>query len=155
MEKTKGSTGQVGIGHPHIDARSLDMARIVVKRIDADPSVFNVARENLERWRQLHGTLSRANQEWEQILSRPWREIRVILLEESGEGQRLRSTHPFRGIVTEEEQLAIIERHPPPCPFVPYDPSQVPKDVMEKILSEGTSPRVAGSPSPQRRRSPP
>ena len=136
MEKTKGSTGQVGIGHPHIDARSLDMARIVVNRIDADSSLFDVARENLERWRQLHGTLSRANQEWEQILSRPWREIRVILLEESDEGQRLRSTHPFRGIVTEEERFAIIEQYPPPWPFVPYDPSQIPDRVMAKVVEE-------------------
>ena len=143
-------SGQTGIGHPHIDARSLDMARIVVDRIYADPSLFNVAHENLERWRRLHGTLSRANEEWEQILKRPWSEIRAILLEESNEGQRLRSRHPFRGIVTEEERLAIMKRYPPPRPFVPYDPSQVPKEVMEKILSEGTSPRIVGSPSPRR-----
>ena len=94
MAKTSPDTGsqKTGIGHPHIDARSLDMARIVVERIDADPSLINVAHENLERWRQLHGTLSRANQEWEQILERPWREIREIRLEESDEGQQLRST---------------------------------------------------------------
>ena len=98
MKKPLASTGRVGIGHPYIDARSLDMARIVVERIDADPTLFNVAGENLERWRQLHGTLSRANQEWEEILKRPWREIRAILLEESDEGQRpglifVRATH--------------------------------------------------------------
>ena len=131
------------------------MARIVVERIDADPGLFNVAHENLERWRRLHGALSRANEEWKQLLERPWREIREVLLEESDEGQRLRSTHPFRGIVTEEERLAIMKRHPPPWPLMPYDPSQVPKEVMEKILSEGTSPRIVESPSSRRRRSPP
>ena len=88
----------MGIRHPHFDARALDMARIVVERIDADPSLFNVALENLERWRRIHGTLSRANEEWKQILERPWREI---LLDESNEGQRLRTSHPFVGIVTE------------------------------------------------------
>ena len=148
------STGRVGIGHPHIDARSLDMARIVVERIDADPTLFNVARENLDRWRQLHGTLSRANQEWEEILKRPWREIRAILLEESDEGQRLRSTAPFVGIVTEEERLAIRRRHPPPWPHVPYDPTSVPPEVMERILSEGISPRSAEPPSSRRRSAP-
>ena len=65
MEEPLASSRQVGIGHPHIDARSLDMARIVVDRIDADSSLFNVAHENLERWRRLHGTLSRASEEWE------------------------------------------------------------------------------------------
>ncbi len=108
------------------------MARIVVERIDADPTLFNVARENLERWRRLHGTLSRANEEWEQILNRPWSEIRAILLDASNEGQRLRSTHPFRGIVTEAERLAIVARHPPPWPFVPYGPAGDPvrRDVL-------------------------
>ena len=153
MKKRLGTeSGQVGIGHPHIDARSLDMARIVVERIDADPSLFNVALENLERWRRLHGTLSRANEEWKQILERPWCEI---LLDESDEGEQLRSSHPFVGIVTEEERLEIMKRHPPPCPHVPYDPAKIPPEVMEKILSEGTSPPSAESPSSRRRRSPP
>ena len=71
------------------------MARIVVARIDADPILFNVTLENLERWRRLHGTLSRrASEEWEQILKRPWSEVREILLDESDEGQRLRRLRP-------------------------------------------------------------
>ena len=147
-------SGQTGIGHPHIDARSRDRARIVVERIDADPSLFNVAHENLEQWRRLHGTLSRANGEWEQILKRPWCEIREILLEDSDEGQRLRSSHPFIRIVTVEERLEIMKRHLPPWPHEPYDPAKIPPEVMEKILSEGTSPRSAESPS-SRRRNPP
>ena len=148
-------SGQTGIGHPHIDARSFDMARIVVERIDADPSLVKVAHENLERWRRLHETLGRAVEEWEQILKRPWSEIRAILLDESDEGQRLRSTHPFRGIVTEEERLAIIARRPPPWPHEPYDPAKVPPEVMEKILSEGTTLFSVGSASPKRRRTKP
>ena len=145
---------RTGIGHPHIDARSLDMARIVVDRIDAEPEQFNVGRENLEQWWRRYSTLSRAHEEWEQFLERPWSEIRAILLEESDEGQRLRSTHPFRGIVTEEERLAIMRRHPPPWPHEPYDSSGVPREVVERVLSEGTSPRRAESPSSQRRRNP-
>ncbi len=113
------SSRQTGIGHPWIDARSLDMARIVVARIDADPSLFNMALENLERWRRRHGPLSRAHEEWVQILKRPWNEIRTILLDESDEGQRLRSSHPFVGIVAEDERWEIIARHPPPPPLKP------------------------------------
>ena len=128
---------QTGVGHPHIDARALDMARIVVERIDANRSLINVAHENLMRWRRLHGTLSRAQQEWEQILKRPWNEVRAILLDESDEGQRLRSSHPFVGIVSEEERLSIIERHPPPWPHEPYDPSKVPPGIPKRLLEEG------------------
>ena len=103
-----------GVGHPHIDARSLEMAKIIVKRIDADPTLIEHAHRYLAGEEERHGTLSQASLEWKQILTRPWSEIRKILLDESDEGQRLRSSKPFAGIVTEEERLAIIEQYPPP-----------------------------------------
>ena len=89
------------------------MARIVVRRIDADPALRSVASENLERWRRhAGGTLAHAHREWEAILERPWNEIRVMLLDESEEGQRLRSSHPFKGIVTDKERRAVIDANP-------------------------------------------
>ena len=125
-----------GVGHPHIDARSLAMAKIIVKRIDADPALIERARRYLANEVERRGSLSQASREWEQILTRPWSEIRGILLDESDEGQRLRSSHPFREIVTEQERLAIIREYPPPWPFVPYDPGQIPDEVMERILKD-------------------
>ena len=151
MGRTGADLGQTGIGHPHIDARSLDMARIVVERIDAERSLFRVAHENLERWRRRDGELSRALEEWTQLLKRPWSEIREILLDESDEGQRLRSSNPFSGIVTEEERLKIIARHPPPWPHVPYDPGKIPREVTERILSEGPALSGGGSATPKHR----
>ena len=65
------STSETGHGHPHLDQRSLEMARIVVKRIDADPSLVRIAHKNLERWRKHQGTLGRADREWSAILNRP------------------------------------------------------------------------------------
>ena len=62
----------------------------------------------------------------------------LLLLEESDEGQRLRSTAPFVGIVTEEERLGIMRRHPPPGAHEPYNAAKIPHEVMKKILSEGT-----------------
>ena len=125
-----------GIGHPHIDARSLEMAKIIVKRIDADPTLIEYAHRYLADEERRYRTLCQTSREWKQILTRPWSEIREILLEESEEGQRLRSSKPFAGIVTEEERLAIIKQYPPPWPFVPYDPSQVPEEVMARIPEE-------------------
>ena len=155
MDKLSAGTGHAGIGHLHIDARSLDTAKIVVERIDTDPSLFSVAHENLERWQRRHGELSRANEEWLEVLKRPWREIRAILLDESDEGQRLRSTHPFRGIVTEEERLEIMRQHPPPWPHEPYDPDKIPREVMERILSEDGVPNADETGSSHRRRTEP
>ncbi len=102
----------VGEGHPHIDRRSLEMARLVVEKIDADPSLFRIAHENLQRWRRVRGgTLPRCSEEWEKLLERPWSEIRNILLDESDEGQRLRSSHPFAGVLSEKERRRIHDAH--------------------------------------------
>ena len=102
----------IGAGHPHIDRRSLEMARLIVEKIDADPNLFQVAHENLQRWRRIRGgTLPRCSEEWEGLLKRPWSEIRNILLDESNEGQRLRSSHPFAGLVSEKERRRIRDAH--------------------------------------------
>ena len=57
------SPGQIGVGHPHIDARVLDMAKIIAERIDRDPALLDVGRKNLERWRRPDGTANRARDE--------------------------------------------------------------------------------------------
>ena len=102
----------VGEGHPHIDRRSLEMARLVVEKIDADPSLFRIAHENLRRWRRIRGrTLPPCREEWKELLKRPWSEIRDILLDESDEGQRLRSSHPFAGVLSEKERRRIHDAH--------------------------------------------
>jgi hypothetical protein len=45
--------------------------------------------------------------EWSVIMTRPWEEIRTILLDESEEGQRLRQSDPFCGILSPEERWEI------------------------------------------------
>ena len=126
---------KTGIGHPHLDARSLALAKIVVERIDADLTLINVGHRNLENEERRYGQLSRASREWRKILTRPWNEVREFLLRESDEGQRLRSSKPFAGIASEEERLVNIRRFPPPWPYVPYDPRDIPEGPMAKILN--------------------
>ena len=127
---------KTGIGHPHIDARSLAMAKIIVKRIDADPTLIEVAHRNLQREERRRGRLSLASREWKEILTRPWSEVREILLDESDEGQRLRSSRPFAGVVTEEERLEIIRRFPPPWPHIAFEPGDIPEELMARILND-------------------
>ena len=55
-----------GIGHPHIDARSLAMAKIIVERIDADPTLIEVAHRYLENEQRRRGRLSQASREWKE-----------------------------------------------------------------------------------------
>ncbi len=103
-----------GVGHPHIDRRALAMARLVAEKIDRDPRLLQVAIDNLERWAHMdeHG-LSVGQAEWKALIERhSWPELRAILVQDTDEGQRLRSSSPFVGIISEEERMAILKAHP-------------------------------------------
>lgn len=98
-----------GTGHPEIDRRILERHKLTVAKIDADPSLIEIAVENLKRWMALQpGRPKLCNVEWMEIIeTKPWSEIRKMLLEESDEGQRLRSSSPFAGILTEQERSSV------------------------------------------------
>jgi hypothetical protein len=82
------------------------MVRRIVAKIDADPERRGLqhAKQVCERW-VAQGIVSA--REWLPLLEKPWEEVRAILLEESDEGQRLRQTDPFCGILSTEERWAI------------------------------------------------
>jgi hypothetical protein len=92
--------------HQQIDRRSLAMVRRIVAKIDADPERKGLlhAKKVCERW-IAQGI--RSAREWRLILERPWEDVRAILLDESDEGQRLRQTDPFCGILTPQERWQI------------------------------------------------
>ena len=93
-------------GHPEIDRKLLALTRIAVARIDEDPNLVRTGLENIERWTaQKGGYLPPCHAEWKTLIeTHPWKELREMLLDESDEGQRLRSSHPFKGLVTESER---------------------------------------------------
>ncbi len=82
------------------------MVRRIVAKIDADPERRGLAHAKrvCERW-VAQGIVSA--REWLPLLERPWEEIRAILLDESDEGQRLRQTDPFCGILSPQERWEI------------------------------------------------
>lgn len=92
--------------HQAIDRRSLAMVRRIVAKIDADPERRGLqqAREVCARWVAQGNIPAR---EWLPLLDLPWPEIRAILLDESDEGQRLRQSDPFVGILTPRERWDI------------------------------------------------
>ena len=113
--ETHAETEGVGpwTGHAGIDRRVLEMTRITVEKIDRDPTLVPTGLENIARWtRQKRGYLPRCHAEWKKLIeTHSWERLREILLEESDEGQRLRSSHPFTGILTQDERDAIYARH--------------------------------------------
>lgn len=97
--------------HEQIDERSLALAQAVVEKIDRDPARRGLekARATCRRW--FRERPEPAVREWLEILERPWEEIRAVLLEDSQEGQRLRQSDPFCGILTAPERWAIYRVH--------------------------------------------
>ena len=111
--------GEQGIpgGHPEIDRKVLALTRMAVAHIDENPKLLAIGLENIERWTRLKGYLPLCHAEWKELIeTHPWERLREILLEESDEGQRLRSSHPFVGIVTPEERATIYGPVPAPSP---------------------------------------
>jgi hypothetical protein len=94
--------------HAAIDRRSLEMVRRIVAKIDADPTRAGLehARNVCARWLEQGNVPAR---EWRAILERSWPEIRRVLLDESDEGQRLRQSDPFVGILTPAERWEIYK----------------------------------------------
>lgn len=82
------------------------MVRRIVAKIDADPERRGLehAKSVCARW-VAQGIASA--REWLPLLERPWNDVRALLLDESDEGQRLRQTDPFCGILTPQERWQI------------------------------------------------
>jgi len=96
--------------HEAIDRRSLALAQAVVATIDADPlrQGLALARENCTRWQR--ESSSPAVAEWLTLLQKDWADIRATLLDAGPEGQRLRQSNPFCGVIKPAERRAIYQR---------------------------------------------
>ena len=82
------------------------MARRIAEGLDHHPEWLELAKNNLRRWRSHNAnapSLLRCYDEWEEILQLPVVEIRAVLTDESDNGQRLRQSSPFAGVLSPQE----------------------------------------------------
>ncbi len=86
------------------------MMEEIAARIDCDPTRAGLvrARATAERWNAQ--SPRRAVQEWIELLRLPWEELRPIILDPGDNGQRLRSSSPFCGILSQRERLDLLRR---------------------------------------------
>ena len=96
--------------HSQIDERSRLLAEKVVRTIDADPHRHGIAhaRALCARW-LASPSASPDLKHWQDILSRPWTEIRMHLLDPSEEGTRLRQSSPFCGVLSPRERWRVYK----------------------------------------------
>jgi hypothetical protein len=96
--------------HEWIDRRSLALHEAVAARIEADPRLLNVARENLDRW--LGATTQPALLEWRRLIdATPLPELLALLRSTGERAARLRQSSPFAGVLSPEERRSILTRH--------------------------------------------
>lgn len=95
-----------------VDLFSLSLHRVVAeKMLLNEAEVLQIARDNLERWMKSEsfaGNERNALLEWREILENSTsEEIRKIITQDTDESQRLRSSSPFAGVLSEEEREKI------------------------------------------------
>lgn len=100
-------------GHQKTDEASLAMACLIADKVQAEPQLISIARDNLKRWiRQSSGPAASAHLEWQQILdSRSSEDVLALLRSRTEEGQRLRQSNPFAGLLTHQERWQILSAH--------------------------------------------
>jgi hypothetical protein len=103
------------VGHDLVDRRSLELNRLVVEKIRRQPELMDFLREELNRSLEeprLSKSCKNALREWQTILAlKSFEEILGTLVEDSHEGQRLRQSTPFTGILSQQERLEVFRRH--------------------------------------------
>jgi len=91
------------------DSISLALHRAVAFRLRSNPHLIRQAETNLQKWLNRNPN-TQAWLEWRTILEKESLEnILKIITAETDEGQRLRSSSPFAGLVSAKERRAIIE----------------------------------------------
>lgn len=95
--------------HEWIDRRRLALHEAVAAKLEADPALLNVARENLRRW--LSTNPASALAEWSHLLEvTPVSQVVALLRSSDEHAARLRQSSPFAGLLSAEERRA----HPAP-----------------------------------------
>lgn len=100
--------------HQFIDMVNLAYHQEIAARLRAMPDeILGRARGNLKRWLAAHAGTStaRALKEWESLIeTRTIPELIAIITEDSDQGQRLRQSTPFVGVLSPQERKDLFTR---------------------------------------------
>jgi hypothetical protein len=103
------------VRHRKLEERSLALHREIAQRVRSNPDLLSSVRERLSkdiRSGRFSISLIDAMQEWLDLLdSSSVEQLLELLVDEGGNGRRLRQSTPFAGILTQEERRRILEKH--------------------------------------------
>lgn len=97
--------------HQDIDARSLELHRLVAAKVRREPALLDRVRLTLRRWRD-PGNPSRSEpylSEWERLMAQGLEQVLAAAVEESERAAALRQCSPFAGILSPAERFAFLK----------------------------------------------
>ena len=98
--------------HQWLDYVDLIVHRAMARKIRREPKLFNRAHRNLARWEKRNRGCSQPLREWKQILrDNDMAAVLRTITRANEEGDRLRQSSPFVGILSQGEVQAIWARY--------------------------------------------
>ncbi|KHD05862.1 hypothetical protein PN36_30865 [Candidatus Thiomargarita nelsonii] len=92
------------------ERRTIEFGKAICDKLEQNPSLIQVALDNIQRWEQ-KGGVDIAFREWKVLLDGSRQKIYDILTGTDSKSQRIRSSNPFVGILTEEERHQINKKY--------------------------------------------
>jgi hypothetical protein len=92
------------------DYRSLEMHRMIAEKILKDHSLIQIALKNIDRWSLRDKGGQPYLQEWLEIMKGRVDDLVAFMTSETQEAQRLRSSNPFSGILSQKERNAVFKK---------------------------------------------
>ena len=93
----------------NLDRRSLDLHRLIARRVAADPEALQRALANIRRWRAGSPRGCAGWDEWERILQSGLSSALDAMLDEGERGQYLRSCTPFTRELSARERADFLK----------------------------------------------
>ena len=98
--------------HQWVDFVDLMAHRAMARKIRREPKLFSRAHRNIARWEKRNRGCPQPLREWKTILQHnDMGKVLRIMTRADEEGNRLRQSSPFCGILTEREREAIWARY--------------------------------------------
>jgi hypothetical protein len=98
--------------HIDLDRRSLAMHQMIAEKIRQTPALFNVALDNVQRWKAMAAgdKVPSYLTEWEHILKKGQGVALAKATEASEDATRLRQSTPFAGVLQPKERWEFLRK---------------------------------------------
>ena len=94
---------------PWLDARTLAMHELMVRKLREEPALFACLQDNLTRWRTTAAPGQRPYLDaWQALVDQGPEACFQVALEASEHGQAMRQCSPFAGVLTNRERWDFL-----------------------------------------------